>query len=55
MSLSQEEEPDLSPTSPVEDSEDAALSPVQEPEPAPGLHGNPVRCMYSLYLRIPVY
>ncbi|EIM81393.1 PSS-domain-containing protein [Stereum hirsutum FP-91666 SS1] len=43
MSLSQEEEPDLSPTSPVEDSEDAALSPVQEPEPAPGLHGNPVR------------
>ncbi|ESK85418.1 phosphatidylserine synthase 2 [Moniliophthora roreri MCA 2997] len=37
-----EENPDLSPTSPAEDS-DGALSPVLEPEPKPGLDGTPVK------------
>lgn len=40
---SDENNPDLSPTSPVEESDTA---PVPEPEPKPGLHGVPVRCEY---------
>ncbi|TFK34762.1 phosphatidylserine synthase 2 [Crucibulum laeve] len=42
MASVNDENPELSPTSPGEDS-DAVLSPVQEPEPIPGLHGVPVR------------
>ena len=38
-----EREAELSPTSPVEDSDSGFLSPT-EPEPEPGLHGVPVRC-----------
>lgn len=38
-----ENNPDLSPTSPAEDSDTA---PVPEPEPRPGLHGAPVRCKF---------
>ena len=40
------ENPDLSHTSPADDS-DAALSPPVDPEPIPGLHGVPVRCKSS--------
>ena len=41
----QDEDLDMSHTSPAEDS-DAVLSPgaEQEPEPLPGLNGTPVRC-----------
>lgn len=38
-----DDNPDLSATSPADDS-DALLSPVVEPEPIPGLNGVPVRC-----------
>ena len=43
MASTQEENPDLSPTSPGEES-DAILSPQQEVEPVPRLNGVPVRC-----------
>jgi len=36
--------PELSPTSPNEDSDGALLSPVPDPEPIPGLDGVPVKC-----------
>ncbi|KAJ7578152.1 phosphatidyl serine synthase-domain-containing protein [Mycena floridula] len=42
MSSVLDENPDLSPTSPAEDS-DGVLSPPAEPEPIPGLNGVPVR------------
>ncbi|GAW02675.1 phosphatidylserine synthase 2 [Lentinula edodes] len=38
-----EENPNLSPTSPAEDSDTTPLYPTSEPEPIPGLHGVPVR------------
>jgi hypothetical protein len=41
MASTGEEDSELSPTSPVEESD--ALT-VQEPEPAPGIDGIPVRC-----------
>ena len=44
-STSTKDDPDLSPTSPVDDS-DAILSPVAEMEPVPGLNGVPVRCTW---------
>lgn len=43
MSSVIDDNPDLSATSPADDS-DALLSPVVEPEPIPGLNGVPVRC-----------
>jgi phosphatidylserine synthase 2 len=43
-----DEDPDLSFTSPAEDS-DALLSlgAEEEPEPSPGVNGVPVRCEYT--------
>jgi phosphatidylserine synthase 2 len=43
MTSVNEDNPDLSATSPADDS-DAILSPVADPEPNPGLDGMPVRC-----------
>jgi phosphatidylserine synthase 2 len=46
MNSSKEENAELSPTSPGDDS-DGALSPVTEGEPNPGIDGAPVRCMFT--------
>lgn len=54
MTSVKEDNPDLSPTSPVDDS-DAVLSPVPEPEPIPGLNGVPVRCKWLSYGIIRTY
>lgn len=43
MSPTTKDNPDLSPTSPGDDS-DVILSPTAEIEPVPGLDGVPVRC-----------
>lgn len=43
MTSINEDNPDLSLTSPADDS-DTILSPVADPEPNPGLDGMPVRC-----------
>ncbi|KAJ3731451.1 phosphatidyl serine synthase-domain-containing protein [Lentinula guzmanii] len=43
FALQDSENPNLSPTSPAEDSDTAPMYPIPEPEPIPGLHGVPVR------------
>lgn len=44
MASINDDNPELSPTSPADDSEDAVFSPVPESEPIPGLNGVPVKC-----------
>jgi len=48
MALRKDDNADLSPTSPGDESSDAVLSPDPpvEIEPVPGLNGVPVRCMF---------
>lgn len=47
MTSTKDDNPDLSPTSPGDDS-DAILSPTMETEPVPGLNGVPVRCTWHV-------